>query len=433
MFIHNHLKVNNNHHLEIGGCDAVDLAKEYGTPLYVMDDLRLRDNMRIYKNAIDKYYDGKGSIHYASKALCNLYMCKVAAEEGIGLDVVSGGELYTAIKAGFDASEICLHGNNKTYEELCMAVENKVGRIIVDNLYELDTLNDICKEKDVRQSVIFRIKPGVDAHTHEFISTGQIDSKFGFAIETGEAYDIFKKAMSLENIDIKGIHCHIGSQIFDIEPFTKAAEVMIKLIADAKKDLGLELTELDLGGGFGIKYVENDDPISYDEHIKSVSEVVKSLCGEYGVELPFIYMEPGRSIVGDAGITLYTVGCVKDIPDVRKYVSIDGGMADNPRFIMYDALYDGVVANKADSDDMDNFTLCGKCCESGDIIIKDAHMQRCEVGDIVAVMSTGAYNFSMASNYNRIPRPAMITVSGGRHKLIVKRESYDDIIKNDII
>lgn len=433
MFIHNHLKVNKNHHLEICGCDAVELAKEYGTPLYVMDDDRLRDNMRIYKNAIDKYYDGKGSIHYASKALCNMYLCKTAQQEGLGLDVVSGGELYTAVKAGFDASEICFHGNNKTYDELCMAVENKVGRIIVDNSYELDTLNGICAEKGVKQSVIFRIKPGVDAHTHEFISTGQIDSKFGFAIETGEAYDIFKKAMSLENIDVKGIHCHIGSQIFDLEPFTKAAEVMIKLMADAKNDLGLVLTELDLGGGFGIKYTENDDPISYDAHIKSVSEVVKKLCNEYGVDLPFIYMEPGRSIVGDAGITLYTVGSVKDIPNVRKYVSIDGGMADNPRYIMYDALYDGVVANKADSDDLDTYTLCGKCCESGDIIIKEAHMQKCEAGDIVAVMSTGAYNFSMASNYNRIPRPAMITVSNGKSKLIVKRESYEDIIKNDVM
>ena len=432
MFIHEYLKINKHHHLEIGGCDAVDLAKEFGTPLYVIDDKKLRDNMRIYKNAIDKYYGGNGSIHYASKALCNMYMCKAASEEGLGIDVVSGGELYTAIKAGFDTEHICFHGNNKTYDELLMAVENNVGRIVVDNLYELGTLNSICKKKGKVQSVLFRIKPGVDAHTHEFISTGQIDSKFGFAIETGEAYEVFETAKSYENICIKGIHCHIGSQIFELEPFKAAAEVMIKLMADVKNDLGINLTELDLGGGFGIKYLESDKPISYDEYIKYVSEVVKGLCSKKGIDLPFIYMEPGRSIVGDAGITLYTVGCVKDIPNVRKYVSVDGGMADNPRYIMYEAEYDGVVADKADSTDMDNYTLCGKCCESGDIIIKNANMQKCEAGDIIAVMSTGAYNYSMSSNYNRIPRPAMITVADGKAKLIVKRESYEDIIKNDL-
>ena len=432
MFALKNLKINSKNHLETGGCDTVELAKEYGTPLYVMDEEKIRSNMRAYKNAIDTYY-GCGMALYASKALSAIGMYKIASEEGIGVDVVSGGELYTALKAGFNPENICFHGNNKSYDELDMAVKENVGLICCDSHFELDILNSLGEKYGKIIKVMFRIKPGVEAHTHEFISTGQIDSKFGFSIENGEADEVAKYALTLANIEVVGIHCHIGSQIFDLEPFKLAAEVMTNYYIKLKKDIGLPLTTLDLGGGFGISYVKEDRPIEYPEFIKAVSKVVKDICTKEETKLPYILMEPGRSIVGDAGITLYTIGNIKDIKDVRKYVSVDGGMADNPRYILYEAEYDGILANRATDEPEEIVTVCGKCCESGDIIIKNAHLPKAKEGDILAVMSTGAYNYSMSSNYNRLPRPAIVLAKDGKSKVMVKRETYEDIIRNDVI
>lgn len=432
MFALKNLKINSKNHLETGGCDTVELAKEYGTPLYVMDEEKIRSNMRAYKNAIDTYY-GCGMALYASKALSAIGMYKIASEEGIGVDVVSGGELYTALKAGFNPQNICFHGNNKSYDELDMAVKENVGLICCDSHFELDILNSLGEKYGKIIKVMFRIKPGVEAHTHEFISTGQIDSKFGFSIENGEADEVAKYALTLANIEVVGIHCHIGSQIFDLEPFKLAAEVMTNYYIKLKKDIGLPLTTLDLGGGFGISYVKEDRPIEYPEFIKAVSKVVKDICTKEEIKLPYILMEPGRSIVGDAGITLYTIGNIKDIKDVRKYVSVDGGMADNPRYILYEAEYDGILANRATDEPEEIVTVCGKCCESGDIIIKNAHLPKAKEGDILAVMSTGAYNYSMSSNYNRLPRPAIVLAKDGKSKVMVKRETYEDIIRNDVI
>ncbi len=433
MFVSPNLSVNNKNHLVIGKSDTVELAKEYGTPLYVIDEDLVRKNCRTYKQAIDKYYDGKGLVLYASKALSCMYMYKTVESEGLGVDVVSGGELYTAYKAGFPVSKIYFHGNNKTPSELKMAVELGVSHIVVDNYTELETLNLIAKDMGKIQKIMIRIKPGVDAHTHDFIRTGQIDSKFGVALENGEAMDMVQKVMEYENVVLDGIHCHVGSQIFDIEPFCSAAEIMIDFMGKLKRELGIELNQLNLGGGFGIKYVESDDPIEYDEYIKSVSEVVRRKSQEQGIRVPFILMEPGRSIVASAGITLYTVGNVKDIKNVRKYISVDGGMGDNPRYILYGAEYTAVAANHAGDDFDDVATVAGKCCESGDLIIENGKLQKINEGDILAVLATGAYNYSMASNYNRIPRPALVAVSEGRSKIVIKRETYDDIIKNDVL
>ena len=432
MFVSKNLTVNKLNHLEIGGCDTVRLANEYGTPLYILDEDLMRENCRIYKDAIDKYYDGNGMVLYANKALCTVHTFKVTKEEGLGADVVSGGELYTAYKAEFPMENVYFHGNNKTYDELLMAVKNGVGHIIVDNIYELEMLNKIAKEQGVVQNIMFRVKPGIDAHTHSFIQTGQMDSKFGVALENGEAFEIYEAAHKMSNVNPDGLHCHIGSQIFDVEPFCKAAEIMMNFAGDLKDKLGLSINKLNLGGGFGIRYVNSDDPVPYDEYIKHVSGVVKATAQKRGLEVPFILMEPGRSIVAPAGITLYTVGGIKDIKSIRKYISVDGGMADNPRYIMYQSEYTAVVANKAGDERADKVTVAGKCCESGDLLLKDAMLQEAEPGDILAVLATGAYNYSMASNYNRIPRPAMVSVSGGKSKVIVKRESYEDILRNDI-
>ncbi len=431
MFVSECLGINEKNHLTIGGLDTVDLAKEYGTPLYVMDENLIRKNCRLYKNAMEKYY-GDGLVLYANKAFCSLWTCRLAAEEGLGLDVVSGGELFTAQKAGFPMEKICFHGNNKTAEELEMAVENRVGHIVVDNLYELELLDSIAAKHKTVQKIMFRIKPGIDAHTHSFIQTGQIDSKFGVALENGEAFDLIQKVIGMHNVKLTGLHCHIGSQIFEIEPFCKAAEVMMDLIGDLKEQLGIEIDELNLGGGYGIMYTEKDDPIAYDQYIQHVSEVVKETAKKRSVKLPKIYMEPGRSIVASAGITLYTIGGIKDIKNVRKYVSVDGGMCDNPRYILYQSEYTAVVANHADEKPSETVTIAGKCCESGDLLAKDLMLSQTSVGDTLAVLATGAYNYSMASNYNRIPRPAVVAVSDGKARVVIKRESYEDLVRNDL-
>ncbi|MCX4255449.1 MAG: diaminopimelate decarboxylase [Oscillospiraceae bacterium] len=432
MFVSKNLSVNENGHLTIGGLDTVDLAKEYGTPIYVMDEDLLRENCRSFKQSIDRYYGGKGLVCYASKVFCCKEMYRIMMSEDMGLDVVSAGELYTAASVGFPMEKVCFHGNNKTDEELLMALEKNVGRIVVDNIFELERLNRLSCERGAKANIMFRIKPGIDAHTHDFVRTGQIDSKFGFALETGEALEAVKKAISLEHIELSGLHCHIGSQIFDIDPFVLAAEVMMNFIAQVRDELGYEMKELDLGGGFGIKYTDADSPVPYDNYMEKVSEKVKAVCAEKNLKLPFILIEPGRSIAGPAGITLYTVGGIKHIPNIRTYVSVDGGMGDNPRYALYKSKYDFVNAVRASEPKSETVTVAGKCCESGDLLGEGAPIQRTEEGDIIAVLATGAYNYSMSSNYNRIPKPPVVMVKDGTSRIIVKRETFDDIVRNDI-
>lgn len=432
MFVNDCLNTNEKGHLTIGGCDTVELAKEYGTPLYVLDETTIRNTIRSYVSSFKKFYDGNGMPLYASKALSCKELCRIAKEENIGLDVVSGGEIYTALQADFPMEKVHFHGNNKTEDEIRFALKSKVGKFVVDNLYELELLNKIAGEMNIKADISFRIKPGVDAHTHNFIRTGQIDSKFGFALETGEAFEAVKEALKLDNVCLKELHCHIGSQIFDIEPFVTAAEIMIDFMAKIKSELGAVISELNLGGGFGIMYTSDDEPVPYENYMDKVSVAVKAKCAEHGLPVPFIYIEPGRSVVGEAGITLYTVGGKKEIPNVRTYVSIDGGMTDNIRYALYQSAYTVVNASKADKPADEVVTIAGKCCESGDLVQEHTKVADVQVGDILAVLSTGAYNYSMASNYNRIPRPAIVMVKDGKSRVIVKRESYEDIVRNDV-
>lgn len=431
-FVMDCLSVNEKGNLQLGGCDLKAIAKEYGTPAYVLDENTIRKNCRAYVDSIKKYYDGNGIAIYASKALSCKYMYNLIAAEGMGADVVSGGEIYTALTAGFPADKLYFHGNNKSVEELEFALKNGIGRIVVDNELELTRINEISERLGICANVIIRITPGVDAHTHEFIRTGQIDSKFGATLENGEADEITALASSLKNICLKGYHCHIGSQIFELAPFEHAAEIMMNFIGDMKDKYGVEADELDLGGGFGIKYVDSDTPIDYGEYMRAVSVVVKRVASKRGLKLPFIIVEPGRSIVAEAGLTLYTVGTIKDIPGIRKYVSIDGGMGDNPRYILYQSEYTVLSAENPQAPQNDVITLAGKCCESGDLIGENMKTSEFKTDEIVAVLSTGAYNYSMASNYNRIPRPPVIMVSDGKAKAVVRRETYEDLVRCDL-
>ncbi|MEG0979243.1 MAG: diaminopimelate decarboxylase [Oscillospiraceae bacterium] len=432
MFVSDCLSINEEGHLTIGGCDTTELAEKYGTPLYVFDEIQIRQNCRDYVKSIEDNYGGKGLVLYASKAFSCLEMCRICASENMGLDVVSGGELHTALKAGFPAKKIFFHGNNKTKDELEFALSSNVGRIIVDNITELNMLNELAHAHDKIAKIMFRIKPGIDAHTHSFIRTGQIDSKFGFALETGEAMEAVKLTATMENIELYGVHCHIGSNIFDVEPFEHAAKVMVEFIAKIKAETNIEIVELNLGGGFGIKYISSDEPVAYGDYMSKVAKVVNSTCEQFNLNTPKILIEPGRSIIGSEGITLYKVGNVKEIPNIRTYVSIDGGMVDNPRYILYQSSYEIMCANKANEPKSQVVTIAGKCCESGDLIQEDAKLQKVEAGDTIAVLSTGAYNYSMASNYNRIPRPAAVMVKDGKARVIINRESYEDITRNDI-
>ncbi len=432
MFVSDCLGTNEKGNLTIGGSDTVELAKKYGTPLYVMDEETIRDSCRLYRDSIDKFYEGNGLVLYASKALSCKEICRIVNSEGLGLDVVSGGEIYTALTAGFPAERMYFHGNNKTPDEINYALDCGLGCFIVDNLEELELLRSICEQKGKSADIMFRIKPGIDAHTHDFIRTGQIDSKFGLAIETGEAELAVQKASQIKCLNLIGVQCHIGSQIFEIEPFKLAARVMIDFMADMIETFGIKLTHLDLGGGFGIKYISENDPIKYDKYMEEVSIAVKSACAERNMELPFILLEPGRSIVASAGITLYTVGSVKEIPDIRTYVAVDGGMTDNPRYALYQAPYEAVIANKASEPRTDKVTIAGRCCESGDLIQENILIQKAQTGDILAVFATGAYNYSMASNYNRLPRPAAVMITNGKSREFIKRETYADLVRNDI-
>lgn len=432
MYVNDCITINEKGHLAIDNCDTVELAKEYHTPVYVMSENTIRSACRDYVTAFDKYYNGQGMVLYASKALSCLEIYRIMKQENMGIDVVSGGELYTALKAGFPAENIHFHGNNKTTEEIKMAVDTSVGKIVVDNLTELEQLNQIAEAADKVVNISLRIKPGVNAHTHDFISTGQIDSKFGFALETGEAYQAVKTAITYENVCLKELHCHIGSQILDVEPFVSAAEIMMDFIGKIKKELDCVITELNLGGGFGINYTESDNKPPFESYIQAVSSTLQNKAEEYNVPVPYIFIEPGRSIVGEAGITLYTAGSIKTIPNVRTYVSVDGGMCDNIRYALYQSEYTVINASKADKPAEQTVTIAGKCCETGDLIQENCKISQTETGDTIAVLSTGAYNYSMASNYNRNTKPPIIMVKDGQSRVIVNRETYEDLIKNDI-
>lgn len=426
------MRINERGHLEIGGCDCVELAKEFGTPLYVMDEALIRENCRRYKNAFAQNYPVEARVCYAGKAFLTLAMCRLIDEEGLYLDVASGGELFTALQAKFPAERIYMHGNFKSEEELTLAVRHKIGRVVVDCMEELERLNSIAEKNGTVADIMLRLTPGVEAHTHEYIRTGQIDTKFGFHIENGVALEAVKKALSLKYLRLHGFHCHIGSQIFEIEPYKIAIEQMFSFAAIARSETGFVMRELNLGGGLGVRYVPEDDPPSIETFIASICEAVKDAASHFGFELPILAVEPGRSIVGEAGTTLYTIGVVKEIPRVRTYVSVDGGMSDNPRPALYGARYFAIVANKANREPNKVVTVAGKHCES-DTLIKDIPLADPQPGDILAVFTTGAYHYSMASNYNRFHRPAVVFVKDGKAKLVVRRETYDDLLKCDQI
>jgi diaminopimelate decarboxylase len=409
------------------------LISEYGSPLYVMDEQRIRYNCRVYENAMKKYFGGDSCALYASKAASFKQMYKIIDEEGLGADVVSCGEIYTAMKAGFPLEKAYFHSNNKTDADIDFAISNGIGYFVVDNAEELDSIDRISREKGKVQPVILRLTPGIDPHTYEAVSTGKVDSKFGSSIETGQAEQITVHAMSLSNIVLKGFHCHVGSQVFDSQVFLDASVIMLKFIAYIKNKYGFITEILDLGGGYGVRYTENDPEIDIDANIKSVAASMKATADELGIDLPSVRLEPGRSIVADAGMTIYTVGTVKKITGYKNYVSVDGGMTDNPRFALYRSSYTVFIANKMNEKCDMECSVVGRCCESGDIIQEHVMVPSsvCR-GDICAVATTGAYNYSMASNYNRICRLPIVIVNNGISYLAVRRESLDDIVANDI-
>lgn len=432
MQICNNIGTNEKGNLTFAGFDTTELAKKYGTPLYLMDEDKIREKMRAYKSAMKNHF-GEGAMPiYASKAASFKQMYRIAKSEGIGVDVVSGGEIYTALAAEYDISGAFFHGNNKTPEEIAFAIENGIGYFVADSLTELENINAEAAKQGIRQKVLLRITPGIDTHTNKKIATGNVDSKFGVAIATGQAYEFVGAALGYKNIDLYGYHCHVGSQVFDAETFIDAVDIMMDFSAEVKRRYGYEGEILNLGGGFGVRYVASQPDLDIENSIREVGEVLTQKCKDLGMKKPRILMEPGRSIVADAGMTLYTVGTVKQITNFKNYVAIDGGMADNPRFALYDAEYTVVTANKAALPKHYRCTLVGKCCESGDIIQEDIHIAKPEKGDIIAVLTTGAYNYSMASNYNRIAKPPVVMLSGGKDYVAVRRETPEDIIRNDV-
>jgi len=425
-------EVSNEGHLVIGGCDVVDLAGEFGTPLYVFDKATLRHKCREYRREFTERYPDTLVI-YACKAFLNRALAQIFMQEGLGLDVVSGGELYIARSVDFPMGKVYFHGNNKTPSELRLALDWGVGRIVVDNFHELALLNDAAQKAGVSQNILLRLSPGVDPHTHELTTTGIIDSKFGFPIVTGQAEAALVRAMSSSGLHPVGLHVHLGSPIFEIEPYEQAIEVVLRFAARMRDKHGFELQEFSPGGGFAISYTREDSAPSVAEYAEAISCRLRSLAGEIDLALPRLVIEPGRSIVGRAGIALYSAGAVKDIPGVRKYVSLDGGMADNIRPALYDARYEALVANKMDAEAVEQVTLAGKLCESGDVLIKDIALPRIEPGDTVAILVSGAYCLPMASNYNAALKPAVVLVSNGEAHLIQRRETYDDLIGRDIV
>lgn len=423
--------INDQGHLTIGGTDTVDLAKEYGTPLFVYDIQLFRNRAKAFQKTFEEAGIGY-QVAYASKAFSSIAIYQVAAEEKLSLDVVSAGELYTAVKAGFPKEKIHFHGNNKSEEELKMAFEEEIGCIVVDNFHEIGQLKKLSEQLKRPMNILLRVTPGIEAHTHDYITTGQEDSKFGFDLNNGQADEAFAQTYQHEFLKVMGLHCHIGSQIFDTAAFRLAAEKLVKKMADWKKELGYTCPVLNLGGGFGIRYTAEDEPLEPSVYVKEMIETVKEMSSEAAFPLPEIWIEPGRSLIGDAGTTLYTIGSMKEVPGTRKYIAVDGGMSDNIRPALYGAKYSSLLANKADAVLTEQYTVAGKCCESGDKLIEQADLPKAEAGDILSVFCTGAYGYSMASNYNRIARPAVVFAENGEHQLVVKRETNDDLIKQDM-
>ncbi len=430
------LKINGKGHLEIGGADCVTLAEQFATPLYVFDEAYIRRMMRVYQDTIDAEYDGNGLVLYASKAFSCEAIYAIAKQEKIGVDVVSGGELYTAMQAGFPAEKITMHGNNKLPREISYALDCGVGTIVLDEYSEADLLEAEAEKCGIVQNVLIRINPGVEAHTHAYVQTATPDSKFGFSIASGAAQQFTQYVLGKKHLRLMGYHCHIGSQIFEKQSFVLAVQKDLAFIAEVKRALGFEAEVLNMGGGFGIWYTDEDakiDVSGYREYLRALLAAVREGCREHGLKLPFINIEPGRSIVGEAGITLYTVGAIKEIPGIRKYLAIDGGMFDNPRYALYQSKYTAVLANRANETPTEIVALAGKCCESGDLIGTEFNLPKAKIGDLVAVLSTGAYNYSMASNYNRNFIPAAVLVKDGKAEYIVKPQTYEDLVRNDVI
>lgn len=423
------LKIKNGH-LEIGGADAVNLAKKYGTPLYVMDEAYIRKICHSF-NAVLKNLYPNSLVCYASKAFSCKAIYGIVDSMGLGADVVSGCELLTALEGGMPAEKLYFHGNNKLASELELAVKNSVHAVVIDNIREADLLDGIAASENKKQKILVRVNPGIDAHTHHFIQTTRVDSKFGFSIADKAAINIIKKILTKENLEFVGIHCHIGSQIFEVKPFELAVEKMTDFMAVIKKETGKEVSQLNLGGGYGITYTVEDKPLEPHLYVEAIVKKLNECLLSKKLSAPKLILEPGRSIVGEAGVTLYTVGGVKDIPNVKKYVNVDGGMFDNPRFALYQAKYEAILANRADELPTEKVTVAGKCCESGDVLAEDAFLPEAKPGDILAVFSTGAYNYSMASNYNRNIIPPVVLVKDGQSAFMVKPQSYQDIMSRD--
>ncbi|MFY7807061.1 MAG: diaminopimelate decarboxylase [Limnoraphis robusta] len=422
-------RVNDQDHLEIGGCDVKLLVERFGSPLYIVDEQTLRSACRQYREAFERYYPGESLVLYASKAWSCLAICALVASEGLGLDVVSGGELYTAIQANVNPNTLYLHGNNKSLDELQLAIETGCT-IVIDNWLDLQMLAQLSEQISTSAPirVMVRLTPGIECHTHEYIRTGHLDSKFGFDPNQFDA--VFSAIAQQPSLSCVGLHAHIGSQIFELQPHDDLAGVIVEAVEKASQ-YGLNISEVNIGGGLGIRYTEGDDPPSIDTWVKTVAQAMVKACQQRNLALPKLLCEPGRSIVGPACITAYTVGSQKQIPGIRTYVAVDGGMSDNPRPITYQSVYRVVLANRMSAPLSETATIAGKHCESGDILIKDAQLPQWETGDILAVLTTGAYNYSMASNYNRLPRPAAVLVSQGESNLILERETYLDLIRQD--
>lgn len=431
MHLHGSSKINENGHLEIGGVDTVKLASEYGTPLYVYDVALIRERARSFKKAFTEK-GVKAQVAYASKAFSTIAMVQLANQEGLSLDVVSAGELYTAIKAGFPVDRIHFHGNNKSIEEIEMGVEAGIGCFVTDNFFEIKLLEEIAKKHDKTISVLLRITPGVEAHTHDYITTGQEDSKFGFDLASGQVEKAILATLRSPHINLLGIHCHIGSQIFETTGFLMAVDKIFESIKKWNETMDYLPKVLNLGGGFGIRYTHEDDPLPPYKYVEGIIDAVKTHVDQMKIDLPEIWIEPGRSIVGDAGTTLYSVGSHKEIPNIRKYIAVDGGMSDNLRPALYQAKYEAVLANRMNDDVEETVSIAGKCCESGDMLIWDLPLPKANANDILAVFCTGAYGYSMSNNYNRIPRPAVVFVENGEASLVVRREHYEDLVKFDI-
>jgi len=433
MKLHTGMGSNEQNHLTISGCDAVALARQYGTPLYIIDEALVRSNCRAFKQAMHKHLGG-GRVMYASKAFMNKAICRVVASEGLGIDVVSGGELFTALEAGISPDLIELHGNNKTPEELEMAIEQNIYRIIIDGFDELDLIEKIAKEKgkkDIPLSI--RLRPNIEAHTHEAIQTAKLDCKFGLGILDGQALAAAKRIIGSPYMSLKGIHCHIGSQIFEVSPYGVLMEHFTTFADILRRETGVVLEEFNCGGGFGVWYVGSDDPKSFDAYIEEIATHLHQRCAEINYPVPTVSIEPGRSIIGAAGTTMYTAGGVKEIKGVRTYVSVDGGMFENVRTAMYGSKYTALAAARMDEEHTHKQSIAGKCCESGDMIVWDALLPEIKVGDTLAVLTTGAYNYSMASNYNRNAVPAVVFVKDGKSALAVRRQTYEYIAANDLI